>query len=104
LHESAKPGSKEFSENVATEVEAGKPVKQAVAIAYKEARSDSIEGAPRASEATHRAAGILYKTPEGQALFLKRGPGGDYPGFWCFPGGHLEEGETPEVAAIREAV
>lgn len=40
LHEGAKPGSKEFGENVAAEVKAGKPQKQAVAIAYSEARKD----------------------------------------------------------------
>lgn len=40
LHEGAKPGSKEFSENVAAEVKAGKPQAQAVAIAYREARAD----------------------------------------------------------------
>lgn len=53
---------------------------------------------------THRAAGILFRDPEGSALFLKRGPGGDYPGYWCFPGGHVEGNETPEQAATREAV
>lgn len=51
-----------------------------------------------------KAAGILFKTPENSALFLKRGPGGDYPGFWCFPGGRLEGGESAEDAAKREAV
>lgn len=49
------------------------------------------------------AAGILFVTPEKKALFLKRGPGGDYPGSWCFPGGHTEEGETAEQTAEREA-
>jgi len=44
LHEGAKPGSKEFSENVATEVKAGKPQKQAVAIAYAKARNDMSDG------------------------------------------------------------
>lgn len=34
LHEGAKPGSKGFSENIATEIKAGKPPKQAQAIAY----------------------------------------------------------------------
>jgi len=53
---------------------------------------------------THRAAGIIFRAPNGEALFLKRGPGGDYPGAWCFPGGHLEGNETPEAAACREAV
>ena len=37
LKKGAKPGSKGFSSNVRTEVKAGKPVKQAVAIAYSEA-------------------------------------------------------------------
>lgn len=51
-----------------------------------------------------QAAGILYVTPEGKALFLKRGPGSDHPGEWCFPGGHIEPGETAIAAAEREAV
>lgn len=50
-----------------------------------------------------RAAGILFLTPAGKVLFLKRGPGGDAPGAWCFPGGGIEGDETPEQAALREA-
>ena len=44
--EKAKPGTPGFSRNVATEVKAGKPVKQAVAIAYKQAgeRQDAARG------------------------------------------------------------
>ena len=38
LHEGAKPGSKEFGENIATEIKNGRPPKQAEAIAYSEAR------------------------------------------------------------------
>lgn len=49
-----------------------------------------------------RAAGILI-TCDGKALFLQRGNGGDHAGEWCFPGGHIEEGETAEQAAEREA-
>ena len=49
-----------------------------------------------------RAAGILAVTTDGKALFLKRGPGSDYPGMWAFPGGRLEGAETPVQAAIRE--
>lgn len=48
-----------------------------------------------------RAAGILFIV-EGQALFLRRGNGGDHPNTWCCPGGQLEEGETAEQAALRE--
>jgi 8-oxo-dGTP pyrophosphatase MutT (NUDIX family) len=98
LHEGAKPGSKEFGENIATEIKAGKKPAQAEAIAYRESgehRSDS--------EAPIRAAGILFLTPENQALFLKRGLGGDFPGFWCLPGGKHEGTETLEETAVREA-
>lgn len=51
----------------------------------------------------HKGAGILFLTKERKALFLKRGPGGDCPGMWCFPGGTVEEGETVEQTAAREA-
>jgi 8-oxo-dGTP pyrophosphatase MutT (NUDIX family) len=49
------------------------------------------------------AAGILFTTPDRKALFLLRGHGGDFPLQWCLPGGKLEDGETPEQAAEREA-
>lgn len=47
LNEGTKPGSKSFGENIATEIKAGKPPKQAEAIAYRvskdfEARVDAI--------------------------------------------------------------
>ena len=42
LNKGAKAGSKGFKENVKTEVEAGKPTKQAVAIAYKESGEDEL--------------------------------------------------------------
>jgi len=48
------------------------------------------------------AAGILTISKQGRVLFLKRGPGGDAPGYWCFPGGRLEDAETTIDAAIRE--
>lgn len=49
-----------------------------------------------------KAAGILFLTPANEALFLKRGAGGDHPGEWCWPGGTTEGGETAEETAIRE--
>lgn len=50
------------------------------------------------------AAGTLLITDDRYALFLKRGPGGDWPGAWCFPGGTCEEGESASDAADRETV
>lgn len=48
------------------------------------------------------AAGVCITTPEGLALFLKRGPNSDHAGEWAFPGGGIENGETAEQAARRE--
>lgn len=50
-----------------------------------------------------RGAGILFLATDSRALFLKRGAGGDYPGYWCLPGGRQEVGETLEECAVREA-
>ncbi len=38
LKKGAKPGSKGFGENIGAEIKAGKPRKQAVAIAYAESK------------------------------------------------------------------
>lgn len=48
------------------------------------------------------AAGILFKTPEGKVLLLRRSKEGDAAGTWCIPGGKIEAGETAEDAAVRE--
>lgn len=50
-----------------------------------------------------KAAGVLYLTPDRQALFLKRGNGSDHPLEWCWPGGQLEDGEDTAAAALRES-
>ena len=50
-----------------------------------------------------QAAGILFYTPQKRALFLKRGPNSDFPGTWSFCGGRIEEGESAEECALREA-
>jgi 8-oxo-dGTP pyrophosphatase MutT (NUDIX family) len=51
-----------------------------------------------------RGAGIMFITPDSRVLFLKRGPGGDWPSHYCFPGGTTEEGESAEQTAIRESI
>ena len=45
--------------------------------------------------------GILLRTD--RVLLVKRAASRTfYPGVWDFPGGHLEEGEAPEQALVRE--
>lgn len=46
-----------------------------------------------------RAAGVLFQTPDGRVLTLRRTDEGHY---WSLPGGRVEEGETEEDAARRE--
>jgi ADP-ribose pyrophosphatase YjhB (NUDIX family) len=56
-----------------------------------------------AADAAAAAARIMFRTPDGRALFLRRGADGDHAGEWCFPGRGIEAGETAEDAARREA-
>lgn len=81
-----------ISANIAELVRAGHPQKQAEAIAYREAGKDEAV-----------AAGVLYVC-EGKVLLLKRSDdAADYPGTWGFPAGHVEAGESPLLAALRES-
>lgn len=82
-----KSGTKEaFGKNVKTEEAAGKPQKQAVAIAYAVANDAAT------------AAGTVFHA-NGKILMLQR-PNGE----WGFPAGTIENGETAEVAARRETM
>lgn len=49
----------------------------------------------------HVMAGILVD-PAGRVLLAQRPSGKHLAGFWEFPGGKLESGETPLVALARE--
>ncbi|QRE00513.1 adenosine (5')-pentaphospho-(5'')-adenosine pyrophosphohydrolase [Burkholderia phage BCSR129] len=52
---------------------------------------------------TPKAAGILYLN-DGKILLIRRSAGaGDWPGHWALPGGGIDDGETPEQAAVRES-
>jgi mutator protein MutT len=50
------------------------------------------------------AAGILFRSPSGRVLLLLRSAEGDAGGTWGTPGGKIEDGETPEQAAVRETL
>lgn len=48
-------------------------------------------------------AAIIHLTAAGKVLLLKRAPtANNEPNVWGFPGGHIESGETPSQAAVRE--
>lgn len=47
------------------------------------------------------AVGVLL-TPQGDFLLTSRPPGKVYAGYWEFPGGKLESGESVEQALARE--
>jgi len=47
------------------------------------------------------AAGVI-RSPEGEFLLGRRAPGTFYPGYWEFPGGKVEAGESPAEALRRE--
>jgi 8-oxo-dGTP pyrophosphatase MutT (NUDIX family) len=54
-------------------------------------------------DAPFQAAGTMFVAPGGSVLWVKKPPKGDYLGEWVFPGGKIEDGETAEQAAAREA-
>ena len=49
---------------------------------------------------TH-AGGVVYRR-NGEAVEYLLVPAASSPGEWVFPKGHIEAGETPEQAAVRE--
>jgi len=54
------------------------------------------------SEGIVRVAAAVILRPDGQVLLAQRPPGKAYAGYWEFPGGKLEPGETPRHALDRE--
>jgi len=49
-----------------------------------------------------RVAAAVLLRPDGQVLLAQRPRGKPYEGYWEFPGGKLEPGETPRAALDRE--
>ncbi len=57
------------------------------------------------ASAKGHAAGTLYVAPDGSVLLLHRSPNEkNFAGHWSLPGGGVEDGETPEAGAEREAM
>ena len=49
-----------------------------------------------------RVAAAVLVRGDGQVLLAERPPGKAYAGYWEFPGGKLEAGESPRAALVRE--
>ncbi len=62
-------------------------------------RDDAATGAPR--QVVDVAVGVLVRA-DGRFLLTSRPVGKVYAGYWEFPGGKLEAGETVEAALARE--
>ncbi len=61
-------------------------------------------GDPRAPRAPRLllVSAVALIDADGRVLLAQRPPGKSMAGLWEFPGGKVEEGETPEAALIRE--
>ena len=58
-------------------------------------------GSPRDARLVRVAAGVIARD-DGRVLLAQRPPGKAYEGYWEFPGGKLEPGESIEAALGRE--
>jgi mutator protein MutT len=45
-------------------------------------------------------AAVIFDGP--RVMLTRRGPGRAHAGYWEFPGGKVEEGESPQSALVRE--
>lgn len=49
-----------------------------------------------------RVSAAIIKNSENEILICQRGPGGSCEFLWEFPGGKIEQGESPEECLVRE--
>lgn len=47
-------------------------------------------------------AAVILENQNGEVLVARRKPGKKLAGFWEFPGGKIEAGETPQECLVRE--
>jgi 8-oxo-dGTP diphosphatase len=62
---------------------------------------EAVDVSPTGRPITAVAVGVLVQ-PDGRYLLAQRPAGKPYEGYWEFPGGKLEPGETVEAALGRE--
>ncbi len=62
---------------------------------------EAADVSPTGRPITAVAVGVLVQ-PDGRYLLAQRPAGKPYEGYWEFPGGKLEPGETVEAALARE--
>ncbi|MGC8581245.1 MAG: NUDIX hydrolase [Thermoplasmata archaeon] len=62
---------------------------------YRKRTKDPVEGIPYVEEFS---SGLVVISPDKKVLIIKDA----LEQRWCLPKGHIEKGETPEEAAIRE--
>ncbi|MGE4192428.1 MAG: A/G-specific adenine glycosylase [Pseudodesulfovibrio sp.] len=80
---------------------AGCPVRDhCAALARGTVAERPVLPAPKEVIRIDMATGVLLH--EGRVLIQKRKPDDVWPGLWEFPGGCIEQGETPELALARE--
>lgn len=68
----------------------------------KQAVGGGSMSAPSSTQAERFLAGGFVTDAQGRALVLQRSEGQFLPGYWELPSGHVEAGEAPEQAALRE--
>ena len=73
-----------------------------MAVAPDPACLDADARAARSDHPVVLVSAIALIDVDGRVLLAERPAGKSMPGLWEFPGGKVQEGETPEAALIRE--
>jgi 8-oxo-dGTP diphosphatase len=73
-----------------------------VAVREKLRRRGGDQAPKGVSEGIVRVAAAVVVRADGNVLLAQRPPGKAYAGYWEFPGGKLEPGESPRAALVRE--
>src|SRR5438132_448758 len=75
-----------------------------MAIRARSGRGGRVEARQTSLSDRHivRVAAAVLQRDDGSVLLAQRLPGTPYPGYWEFPGGKLEAGESARDALVRE--